>query len=67
MRRSGVRIPSAPPTPLPGDRQQEREADEFAAEFLTPKAEIEPLLPRTMRIATLEKLSGEWGVSVEFV
>lgn len=50
---------------LPGDRQQEREADEFAAELLTPKAEIEPLLPRTMRIATLEKLSGEWGVSVE--
>lgn len=51
--------------PLPGDRQQEREADEFAAELLTPKAEIEPLLPRTMRIAALEKLSGEWGVSVE--
>lgn len=51
--------------PLPGDRQQEREADEFAAELLTPKAEIESLLPRTMRIAALEKLSGEWGVSVE--
>jgi Zn-dependent peptidase ImmA (M78 family) len=24
------------PSPLPGDRQQEREADQFAAEFLTP-------------------------------
>lgn len=53
------------PSPLPGDRQQEREANEFAAEFLTPQAEIEPLLPRTMRIARLEKLSGDWGVSVE--
>lgn len=52
-------------SPLPGDRQQEREADEFAAEFLTPQAEIGPLLPRTMRMATLEKLSVEWGVSVK--
>jgi Zn-dependent peptidase ImmA (M78 family) len=52
-------------SPLPGDRQQEREADEFAAEFLTPRAEIEPLLPRTMRIAELERLSADWGVSVE--
>lgn len=51
--------------PLPGDRQQEREADEFAAEFLTPQAEIGPLLPRTMRMAALEKLSVEWGVSVK--
>jgi Zn-dependent peptidase ImmA (M78 family) len=51
--------------PLPGDRQQEREADEFAAELLTPQVEIEPLLPRTMRIAALEKLTSEWGVSVE--
>lgn len=53
------------PNPLPGDRQQEREADEFAAELLTPKAEIEPLLPRTMRLASLEKLSQSWGVSIE--
>lgn len=52
-------------SPLPGDRQQEREADEFAAEFLTPRAEIEPLLPRTMRISELERLSTDWGVSVE--
>lgn len=51
-------------SPLPGDRHQEREADEFAAEFLTPRAEIEPLLPRTMRIAELERLSTDWGVSV---
>lgn len=51
--------------PLPGDRQQEREADEFAAELLTPRAEIEPLLPRSMQISALEKLSHSWGVSVE--
>ena len=51
--------------PLPGDRVQEREADEFATEFLTPRAEIEPLLPRTMRLATLGQLSETWGVSVE--
>lgn len=50
---------------LPGDRQQEREANEFAAEMLTPRAQIEPLLPRTIRIAALEKLSISWGVSVE--
>ena len=52
-------------SPLPGDRQQEREADEFAAELLTPRAELEALLPRTMRMATLAHLSTSWGVSVE--
>lgn len=52
-------------SPIPGDRQQEREADEFAAELLTPRAEIEPLLPRTMRMAELERLGAHWGVSVE--
>lgn len=51
--------------PLPGDRQQEREADEFAAELLTPRAQIEPLLPRTIRMVALEHLSTSWGVSVE--
>lgn len=51
--------------PLPGDRQQEREADQFAAEFLTPKAEIEPLLPKTVRIAALDGLSKTWGISIE--
>lgn len=53
------------PNPLPGDRQQEREADEFAAELLTPRAQIEPLLPRTIRMAVLDNLSIAWGVSVE--
>ncbi|MFE6926073.1 helix-turn-helix domain-containing protein [Nocardia sp. NPDC057663] len=51
--------------PLPGDRQQEREADQFAAELLTPRAEIEPLLPRTMRLAALDELGRQWGVSIE--
>lgn len=53
------------PNPLPGDRQQEREADQFAAEFLTPKAEIEPLLPKTVRMAVLGGLSKSWGISIE--
>lgn len=53
------------PVPLPGDRQQEREADQFAAEFLTPRHELEPLLPRTVRFAVLDELSRSWGVSVE--
>lgn len=53
------------PNPLPGDRQQEREADQFAAEFLTPTAEIGPLLPRTVRMAVLDSLSKSWGISIE--
>ena len=51
--------------PLPGDRQQEREADEFAAEFLTPRAEIGPMLPRSIRFAELNRLSNHWGVSIK--
>lgn len=53
------------PDALPGDRQQEREADQFAAEFLTPAVEIEPLLPRTVRMSALEELSKSWGISTE--
>lgn len=53
------------PNPRAGDRLQERQADEFAAEFLTPRAEIEPLLPRTMRLGVLGQLSETWGVSTE--
>jgi Zn-dependent peptidase ImmA (M78 family)/transcriptional regulator with XRE-family HTH domain len=53
------------PAALPGDRLQEREADQFAAEFLTPKAEIEPLLPRSVRMAALDALSRTWGISIE--
>lgn len=50
---------------VPGDPQQEREADIFAAELLTPRAEIEPLLPSTMNLARLGRLGLEWGVSTE--
>lgn len=53
------------PNPLPGDRQQEREADQFAAEFLTPRHEIGPLLPKAVRMAALTELSKTWGVSIE--
>lgn len=50
---------------VPGDPKQEREADVFAAEFLTPRAEIEPLLPSTMNLARLGRIGLEWGVSTE--
>lgn len=49
----------------PGDLKQEREADAFAAEFLTPRTEIAPLLPARLDLKRLELLSQEWGVSVE--
>ena len=50
---------------LPGDTQQEREADLFAAEFLTPQAQITPLLPSRLDFAKLGELSVQWGVSVD--
>jgi Zn-dependent peptidase ImmA (M78 family)/transcriptional regulator with XRE-family HTH domain len=47
----------------PGDLEQEREADLFAAELLTPATEIGPeLLPR-LRIPAMENISRRWGVS----
>jgi len=49
----------------PGDQQQEREADQFAAEFLTPRSQILNLLPRTVNLARLDELSRHWGVSIE--
>jgi hypothetical protein len=48
----------------PGDRLQEREADAFAAEFLTPRNEIRPLLPRRLDFTRLAELQRQWGVSV---
>lgn len=48
-----------------GDARQEREADAFAAEFLTPRTSILPLLPRRMDLAQLADLSRTWGVSVK--
>ncbi|MEV0287949.1 XRE family transcriptional regulator [Kribbella sp. NPDC050820] len=50
---------------VPGDTQQEKEADQFAAELLTPAAVITPLLPARMDFKALDRLSKEWGVAVE--
>lgn len=50
---------------LPGDPQQEREADEFAAEFLTPRSQITPLLPPRLDFKKLGELSVQWGVSID--
>lgn len=49
----------------PGDKLQEREADQFAAEFLTPHSQIVTLLPRTVNLSRLDELSRHWGVSVD--
>ncbi|MEU5260720.1 XRE family transcriptional regulator [Amycolatopsis sp. NPDC021455] len=48
----------------PGDSQIEREADAFAAEFLTPRASIAPNLPSRVDFAVLARLQVEWGVSI---
>lgn len=48
-----------------GDPRQEREADTFAAEFLMPRSEIEPVLPATMNLPRLGQISQTWGVSPE--
>jgi Zn-dependent peptidase ImmA (M78 family)/transcriptional regulator with XRE-family HTH domain len=53
------------PDAAPGDPLQEREADAFAAELLTPAAVITPLLPTRMDLHALDRLSKEWGVAVE--
>jgi Zn-dependent peptidase ImmA (M78 family)/transcriptional regulator with XRE-family HTH domain len=47
-----------------GDVQHEREADAFAAEFLTPRASILPLLPARVDLGKLADLQQVWGVSV---
>jgi Zn-dependent peptidase ImmA (M78 family)/transcriptional regulator with XRE-family HTH domain len=47
-----------------GDAQQEREADVFAAEFLTPKDSILPHLPGRLDLGRLADLQLIWGVSV---
>ncbi|MEV7198272.1 helix-turn-helix domain-containing protein [Streptomyces sp. NPDC093510] len=43
--------------------RQEREADAFAAEFLTPAASITPLLPRRLDLAQLTGLRRVWGAA----
>jgi Zn-dependent peptidase ImmA (M78 family)/transcriptional regulator with XRE-family HTH domain len=48
----------------PGDIVQEREADAFAAEFLTPRETILPELPVRADLHKLSQLRSSWGVSV---
>ena len=50
---------------LPGDPMQEKEADSFAAEFLTPGEAVRPELPSRMDLKALERLGQKWGVSVD--
>jgi Zn-dependent peptidase ImmA (M78 family)/transcriptional regulator with XRE-family HTH domain len=49
---------------VPGDTAQEREADVFAAEFLTPRDSILPDLPARADLRQLSELRRIWGVSV---
>lgn len=48
-----------------GDMRQEREADAFAAEFLTPRESILPELPTRTDFRRLAELRTTWGVSVD--
>lgn len=41
----------------------EREADEFAAAFLTPAAAMDATLPQRMDLAVLDRIGRTWGVS----
>jgi Zn-dependent peptidase ImmA (M78 family)/transcriptional regulator with XRE-family HTH domain len=50
---------------MPGDSQQEREANVFAAEFLTPRHAILPCLPARADLGRLAGLQRIWGVSVK--
>ncbi|MFI7519560.1 helix-turn-helix domain-containing protein [Micromonospora globbae] len=49
----------------PGDTQHEREADTFAAEFLTPRSTILPELPPRADLRRLAELQRIWGVSID--
>jgi Zn-dependent peptidase ImmA (M78 family)/transcriptional regulator with XRE-family HTH domain len=50
-----------------GDQALEREADEFAAEFLTPREAIRDELPERLDFAKLYRLSERWGVQVKML
>ncbi|WP_235736814.1 ImmA/IrrE family metallo-endopeptidase [Nocardioides alcanivorans] len=52
---------------LTGDVWLEKEADAFAAEFLTPSAVMAGVLPRRLNFAQLTELSERWGVSVKML
>ncbi|WP_207795492.1 helix-turn-helix domain-containing protein [Cryobacterium zongtaii] len=47
------------------DAHMEREADAFAAEFLTPRDEIGRELPRRFNLSRLQEIGLRWGVSVK--
>lgn len=47
----------------PGDLEQEREADRFAAELLTPTEQIAPELSARVRLTAMQQTSQRWGVS----
>ncbi|MGI9149854.1 MAG: XRE family transcriptional regulator [Chloroflexota bacterium] len=49
----------------PGDPIQEKEADTFAAELLTPTDVITDKLPKRIDFSALAILSKEWGVAVD--
>lgn len=53
------------PDTAPGDLIQEKEADAFAAELLTPSKIITPQLPARMDLHALDLLSKQWGVAVD--
>lgn len=50
---------------LPGDSVHERDADAFAAEFLTPRDAISQLLPARVNFATFADLQRTWGTSIQ--
>jgi Zn-dependent peptidase ImmA (M78 family) len=50
---------------VPGDVGQEREADAFAAEFLTPCRELSDQLPGRVDFHAYDTLSHTWGVSIK--
>ena len=50
-----------------GEQWLEREADAFAAEFLTPRAVLREELPSRLDFAKLYRLSERWGVQVKML
>ena len=49
----------------PGDIQQEREADSFAAALLTPIDEVAKDMPSRLHLSALDPVSRKWGVSIK--
>lgn len=47
------------------DAHMEREADAFAAEFLTPRDELARELPQRFNLTRLQEIGQRWGVSVK--